>query len=258
MVVLDKPTYDKIFKEVPTYKMISQSVLIDRMKINGSLARVAIQHLEREGLIKRVIRHHGQYVYSECPEAASHHNGVRKCLGQELMILCAFPFPFLSSRCLGGVNFSRPPAARTFMKFLSMCIMIHTSTSQCQLLQRSHTCLNRDAEDAAYIDEESRGFLGGYEQRVGRHDWATGKCRLDEICLDVARRHLERMMARSMGDVDRPGTCSLTACSRSIGDDGRARGQIYAGRRRAFQDLSLRMVELRKSSQAPFSIRSCL
>ncbi len=64
-VYLDKPTYDKILKEVPTFKMISQSTLIDRMKINGSLARVAIRHLEREGQIKRVIHHHGQLVYSE-------------------------------------------------------------------------------------------------------------------------------------------------------------------------------------------------
>lgn len=34
------------------------------MKINGSLARVAIQHLERDGLIKRVVHHRGQLVYS--------------------------------------------------------------------------------------------------------------------------------------------------------------------------------------------------
>ena len=64
MVVLDRPTYDKILKEVPTFKMISQLTLIDRMKINGSLARVAIQHLEREGQIKKVIHHHGQLVYT--------------------------------------------------------------------------------------------------------------------------------------------------------------------------------------------------
>ena len=51
-------------KEVPTFKMISQSVLIDRMKINGSLARVAITHLTREGLIKPLIHHNGQLVYS--------------------------------------------------------------------------------------------------------------------------------------------------------------------------------------------------
>ena len=45
--------------------MISQSTLIDRLKINGSLARVAIAHMEREGQIKRIIHHHGQLVYSE-------------------------------------------------------------------------------------------------------------------------------------------------------------------------------------------------
>lgn len=68
-VVLDKATYDKILKDCPTYKFasttssalplvadhavrrcrfISVSVLVDRMKIGGSLARVAVQHLERD------------------------------------------------------------------------------------------------------------------------------------------------------------------------------------------------------------------
>lgn len=51
-------------KEVPTYKLISQSVLIDRMKINGSLARKAMRHLEKEGLIKKVVHHNAQWVYS--------------------------------------------------------------------------------------------------------------------------------------------------------------------------------------------------
>ena len=55
---------DKIIKEVPTYRVISQSTLIDRMKINGSLARRAIAHLEKEGLIKRVVHHHAQLVYT--------------------------------------------------------------------------------------------------------------------------------------------------------------------------------------------------
>ncbi|GAA6051419.1 hypothetical protein NBRC10513_000386 [Rhodotorula toruloides] len=63
-VICDKPTFDRIMKEVPTFKMISQSVLIERMKINGSLARVAIAHLEKEGLIKPVIRHRAQLVYT--------------------------------------------------------------------------------------------------------------------------------------------------------------------------------------------------
>jgi small subunit ribosomal protein S25e len=51
-------------KEVPTFKMISQSVLVERMKINGSLARVAIAHLEKEGLIKPLIHHRAQLVYT--------------------------------------------------------------------------------------------------------------------------------------------------------------------------------------------------
>merc|ERR1712093_682951 len=63
-VICDKPTFDRIMKEVPTFKMISQSVLIERMKISGSLARVAIAHLEKEGLIKPVIHHRAQLVYT--------------------------------------------------------------------------------------------------------------------------------------------------------------------------------------------------
>lgn len=51
-------------KEVPTFKFISQSILIERLKVNGSLARVAIRHLEKEGQIKRIVHHSGQLIYS--------------------------------------------------------------------------------------------------------------------------------------------------------------------------------------------------
>ena len=60
-VYLDKVLYERVIKEVPTFKMITPSVLIDRLKINGSLA---IRHFEREGQIKPVIHHNGQLVYS--------------------------------------------------------------------------------------------------------------------------------------------------------------------------------------------------
>ena len=63
-VYLDKVLYERVIKEVPTFKMITPSVLIDRLKINGSLARLAIRHFEREGQIKPVIHHNGQLVYS--------------------------------------------------------------------------------------------------------------------------------------------------------------------------------------------------
>ncbi|KDQ65054.1 hypothetical protein JAAARDRAFT_28716 [Jaapia argillacea MUCL 33604] len=63
-VSLDKATFDRIMKEVPTFRFISQSILIERLKVNGSLARRAIRHLEKEGLIKRIVHHSGQLIYT--------------------------------------------------------------------------------------------------------------------------------------------------------------------------------------------------
>jgi len=63
-VTLDKATYDRILKEVPTFKFISQSIIIERLKVNGSLARIAIRHLEKDGQIKRIVHHSAQLVYS--------------------------------------------------------------------------------------------------------------------------------------------------------------------------------------------------
>ncbi|KAG0175917.1 hypothetical protein DFQ29_006797, partial [Apophysomyces sp. BC1021] len=71
MVVLDKPTYERLFKEVPTYKMISQSVLVDRLRLNGSLARVAIRELEAQGLIKPLSRHASQVIYTRATGGAN-------------------------------------------------------------------------------------------------------------------------------------------------------------------------------------------
>jgi hypothetical protein len=34
------------------------------LKVNGSLARVAMRHLEKEGLIKRIVHHSDQLIYS--------------------------------------------------------------------------------------------------------------------------------------------------------------------------------------------------
>ncbi|EJD53985.1 ribosomal protein S25 [Auricularia subglabra TFB-10046 SS5] len=70
-VVLDKATYDRINKEVPTFRFISQSILIERLKIGGSLARVAIRHLEAEGQIKRIVHHSGQLIYTRATGAAA-------------------------------------------------------------------------------------------------------------------------------------------------------------------------------------------
>lgn len=63
-VVLDQDKYDRILKDVPTYKYVSVSVLVDRLKIGGSVARVALRHLEQQGIIKPVLKHHKQQIYT--------------------------------------------------------------------------------------------------------------------------------------------------------------------------------------------------
>ncbi|KAK9895885.1 ribosomal protein S25 [Cystobasidium minutum MCA 4210] len=68
-VSINQEVYDKIFKEVPTYKLVSVSVLIDRMKINGSIARKAIRTLEKEGLIKPVVHSRSQIIYTRTTTA---------------------------------------------------------------------------------------------------------------------------------------------------------------------------------------------
>ena len=51
---MDQATYDKMVKEVPTYKLVTTAVLVDRLKVNGSVARRALLDLEKKGLIKAV------------------------------------------------------------------------------------------------------------------------------------------------------------------------------------------------------------
>ena len=45
LVLFDKATYDKLYKEVPAYKLITPSVVSERLKIRGSLARRALAEL---------------------------------------------------------------------------------------------------------------------------------------------------------------------------------------------------------------------
>ncbi|ORZ27910.1 S25 ribosomal protein [Lobosporangium transversale] len=68
-VILDKATYDKLMKEVPTYKLVSPSVLVDRLRINGSLARMAIRELVKQGLIVPVSTHGAQLIYTRATGA---------------------------------------------------------------------------------------------------------------------------------------------------------------------------------------------
>merc|ERR1712007_51203 len=64
LVLFDKATYDKLYKEVPSYKLITPSVVSERLKVRGSLARFALQELEGKGLIRLISKHHAQVIYT--------------------------------------------------------------------------------------------------------------------------------------------------------------------------------------------------
>eukprot|EP01090_Pellita_catalonica_P002418 TRINITY_DN11_c0_g1_i2.p1 TRINITY_DN11_c0_g1~~TRINITY_DN11_c0_g1_i2.p1 ORF type:complete len:121 (-),score=32.75 TRINITY_DN11_c0_g1_i2:78-440(-) len=64
-VLMDKPSYDKLLKEVPKYKVITVAVVSDRLKINGSLARAALKELEAKGEIKLVTSHNSMNIYTK-------------------------------------------------------------------------------------------------------------------------------------------------------------------------------------------------
>eukprot|EP00250_Pteridium_aquilinum_P006575 c16466_g1_i1 orf=302-637(-) len=64
MVLFDQATYDKLLSEVPKYKLITPSILSDRLRINGSLARKAIGDLMARGTIRLVAAHANQQIYT--------------------------------------------------------------------------------------------------------------------------------------------------------------------------------------------------
>ncbi|TGZ79835.1 hypothetical protein EX30DRAFT_308325, partial [Ascodesmis nigricans] len=63
-VVMDKNIQDRLNKDVLTYRLITTAVLVDRLKINGSLARKALADLEERGVIKKIVGHSKLSIYS--------------------------------------------------------------------------------------------------------------------------------------------------------------------------------------------------
>jgi small subunit ribosomal protein S25e len=53
-VLFDKATFDKLEKEVPKYKVITPSVVSDRLKVSVALALQGLKHLANKKLIKLV------------------------------------------------------------------------------------------------------------------------------------------------------------------------------------------------------------
>ena len=57
LVLFDKITYEKLFSDVP-------SIISEKLKVNGSLARKAIRELFAKGLIKDILIHKQQSIYT--------------------------------------------------------------------------------------------------------------------------------------------------------------------------------------------------
>jgi len=64
LVLFDKTTYEKLYKEVPTYKLITPSIVSDRLRINGGLAIRGIRELAQKKLIKKVVVSGKQIIYT--------------------------------------------------------------------------------------------------------------------------------------------------------------------------------------------------
>ena len=56
--------HDKVEKEIPKMKLISIATVSERLKITGSLARIAIDELESKGLIKAVVHTRNARIYT--------------------------------------------------------------------------------------------------------------------------------------------------------------------------------------------------
>uniref|UniRef100_A0A0K0DBA6 Innexin n=1 Tax=Angiostrongylus cantonensis TaxID=6313 RepID=A0A0K0DBA6_ANGCA len=70
MVLFDQATYDKLYKEVITYKLITPSVVSERLKVRASLAKAGLRELQAKGLIKCIVHHGGQVVYTRATKEA--------------------------------------------------------------------------------------------------------------------------------------------------------------------------------------------
>ncbi|KAE8768947.1 40S ribosomal protein S25-2 [Hordeum vulgare] len=70
-VLFDQPTYDKMLSEAPKYKLVTPSVLSERLKINVSLAKRGIKDLIARGLVREVSLHASQQIFTRATNVPS-------------------------------------------------------------------------------------------------------------------------------------------------------------------------------------------
>ena len=64
LVLFDKTTYEKMLTDVPKQKLITPSIISEKLKVNGSLARKAVKELLSKGLIRPILTHKQQSIYT--------------------------------------------------------------------------------------------------------------------------------------------------------------------------------------------------
>ena len=64
LVLFDKTTYEKMLSDVPKQKLITPSIISEKLKVNGSLARKAVKELVSKNLIRPILTHKQQAIYT--------------------------------------------------------------------------------------------------------------------------------------------------------------------------------------------------
>merc|ERR1712048_1311848 len=63
-VLMSKEQFDRLHAEVPKMKLITVSAVVEKLKMNGGLARKALRDLEAEGKIRPVLISRMQRIYT--------------------------------------------------------------------------------------------------------------------------------------------------------------------------------------------------
>ena len=68
-VFFDETLYKRVLADAPKMKLITIPALVDKFKINGSLARVLLKHLEEKALVKPIgVQHAAFKIYTTTVE----------------------------------------------------------------------------------------------------------------------------------------------------------------------------------------------
>jgi len=63
-VLMSKEQHERLYAEVPKMKLITVSAVVEKLKVNGGLARRALRLLADEGKIRPVLLSQSQAIYT--------------------------------------------------------------------------------------------------------------------------------------------------------------------------------------------------